>query len=82
MRGTSYCLREVKHAVTKDSQTTKTCFLTELMLKRHRLSSDMNDVANTVPVSFDAEAGTVVANSDMVPVSLDAETGPLQWKVV
>ena len=37
----------------------------------------MNDVADTVPVSFDAEAGTVVANSDMVPVSLDAETGPV-----
>ena len=52
-------------------------FLTELTLKRHRLSSYMNDVANTVPVSFDAEAGTVVENSDMVPVSLDAETGPV-----
>ena len=37
----------------------------------------MNDVADTVPVSFDAEPGTVVANSDMVPVSLDAEAGPV-----
>ena len=37
----------------------------------------MNNVADTVPVSFDAKAGTVVLNSDMVPVSLDAETGPV-----
>ena len=37
----------------------------------------MNDVANTVSVSFDAEASTVVANSDMVLVSLDAETDPI-----
>ena len=52
-------------------------FLIELTLKRHRLSSDMNNVADTVPVSFDAEAGTVVVNSDMVPVCLGAETGPV-----
>ena len=52
-------------------------FLTELILKRHSLSSDMNNVTDTVPLSLDTEAGTVVTNSDMVPVSLDAETGPV-----
>ena len=41
----------------------------------------MNDIADTVPVSLDTKAGTVVANSDdMVPVSLDAETGPVTVK--
>lgn len=37
----------------------------------------MNNVTDTVPLSLDTEAGTVVTNSDMVPVSLDAETGPI-----
>ena len=47
------------------------------MLKQHRLSLDMNNMANTVPVSLDTEAGTVVIDSDTVPVSLDAETVPV-----
>ena len=37
----------------------------------------MNNVTDTEPMSFDAEIGTVVMNSDMVSVSLDAETGPV-----
>ena len=38
------------------------------MLKQHRLSSHMNDIANTVPVSLDTETDTVVA--DTVPVAV------------
>ena len=51
-------------------------FLAELTQKRHRLSSS-DTVADTVPVSLDAETGPVVADVDTVPVSLDAETGPV-----
>ena len=40
----------------------------------------MNDVANTVPVSLDSEAGTVVADSGMMPVSLYAETCPVKME--
>ena len=37
----------------------------------------MNDAADTVQVSLDAEVGTVVPNSDTVLVSLKAERGPV-----
>ena len=37
----------------------------------------MNDVTDTVPVSLDSEAGTVVTDSGMMPVPLDAETCPI-----